>query len=306
MREKPKVCVLKGGRSPEREISLKSGEAVEKALKKAGYRVTSLDPKDKGFINSLQNEKTDVVFIALHGPEGEDGKIQGLLEILNIPYTGSGVLASAIAMDKSFSRKIWNAEGLVQPRYEIAKTPSFSCNIEPPLIVKPAKSGSTLGVSIVKDPKDIGKAIKKAFQLDREVILIEEYIKGREITVGIIDDPEPRALPIIEIIPAGEIYDYTTKYTKGLSRYLCPAPFSPQECAKIKEVAIKAYRAIGCRDFARVDMIWKEKEVYLLEINTIPGMTDLSLLPLAARVEGIEFPELVDKIVKMALKRKKG
>jgi len=296
--------VLKGGVSPEREISLKSGKAIEKALQKAGYTVFSIDFKSKEDICSLEKEKVDLVFIALHGPGGEDGTVQGWLEVMGIPYTGSGVLASALAMDKSICRKIWEIEGLKQASYQIVKTFPLPLKISPPLIVKPACSGSTLGVSLVKESGELEKAIKEAFKYDRECVIIEEYIEGREVTVGIIDDPEPRALPIIEIVPQGLLYDYTTKYTKGMCEYIVPAHFTSEDCVEIKNIALKAYKSLGCRDFGRVDMIWKDGNVYVLEVNTIPGMTDMSLVPRAAKAEGMEFHQLIDKIVKQALKRK--
>lgn len=299
-----RVCVLKGGTSAEREISLKSGKAVERALRKVGYSVFGIDFKDTKHICSLREEKVDVVFIALHGPGGEDGTAQGWFEIMGIPYTGSGVLASALAMDKSICRKIWDADNLKQARYQIVNSPLFSLHIPLPLIVKPARSGSTLGVSLVKEKKEVKGAIREAFKYDRDCVIVEEYIKGREVTVGIIDDPEPRALPIIEIAPHGLLYDYATKYTEGMCEYTVPAFFPPPEYAKIQNVALTAYKSLGCRDFARVDMIYREGEVYVLEVNTIPGMTDISLVPRAAKAEGIEFPQLVDKIVKQALKRK--
>ena len=308
---KEKICVLKGGKSPERDISLKSGEAIEEALWKAGYRTLSIDPAEDQRLFSLLKERVDAVFIALHGPGGEDGTIQGWLETLNIPYTGSGVLASALAMDKKSSRKIWKAEGLGQPEYLVIdnevefRSEDFSF-LRFPFIVKPGRSGSTLGVSLVKEKKELFPALQKAFSYDKKYVLIEEYIQGREVTVGILDDPEPRALPVIEIIPEHEFYDYETKYTQGKSQYIVPAHFAPEDYGKIQNVALKAYKSLGCRDFARVDMIWREGEVYLLEINTIPGMTKISLFPKAARAEGIQFHQLVDKIIQRALRRKRN
>lgn len=304
---KARVCVLEGGRSGEREISLKSGEAVKEALKKAGYGVFGLDPREKRKLCSLEKEDVDLVFIALHGPGGEDGTIQGLLEILDIPYTGSGVLSSAIAMDKVSTRKFWESDGLKQPLYEVVRKgeePHFE--ILPPLVVKPGRSGSTLGVSIVMKESELNSALEGAFRYDREYAIVEDYIKGREITVGILDDPEPKALPIIEIIPRGDLYDYKTKYTKGMCEYIVPASLSKEDYVRAQEVALEAYVSLGCKDFGRVDMIWKDEQIYLLEVNTIPGMTKGSLLPRAARAAGVEFPELVDKIVQSALRRKQN
>ncbi len=305
---KARVCVLEGGVSAEREISLKSGEAVREALQKAGYDVFSIDPKEPESLFFLKKERVDVVFIALHGPGGEDGTVQGMLEILDIPYTGSGVLTSAIAMDKASTRKIWSIDGLKQPRYQIVKKEdSFKLSISPPFIVKPGRSGSTLGVSLVKKEEEFKPALERAFKYDKEHAIVEDYIEGKEVTVGIIDDPEPKALPVIEIVPQkAALYDYETKYTKGVCKYIIPASLPRADYEKVQEVALKAYKILGCRDFGRVDIIWKEGEIYLLEVNTIPGMTKGSLLPMAAKAEGIEFPELVDKIVQSALRRKQS
>jgi len=299
--------VLKGGRSPEREISLKSGEAVERALQKAGYSTFSIDSAESEQMSSLSRNKVEVVFIALHGPGGEDGTIQGWLETLDISYTGSGVLASALAMDKKSARKIWETENLKQPRYQIlTKNSPLDLKLPFPLVVKPGRGGSTLGVSLVKEKEELQFALEEAFKYDDEYILMEDYIQGREVTVGILDDPEPKALPVIEIIPRGNLYDYETKYKEGRCRYVVPAPLPQADYLKVQEIALKAYKSLGCRDFGRVDMIWKEGKVYLLEVNTIPGMTDISLLPRAAKAEGIEFYQLVDRIVQAALRRKRN
>ena len=305
---KTKVCILKGGISPEREVSLKSGEAVEEALKEAGYAVFSVDTGNGDFFGRLAKEKPDVVFIALHGSYGEDGTIQGWLELVGIPYTGSGVLASALAMDKISSKKVFSSEDLSLPRYQgVTRNEKhlLNCHLPFPLVVKPARAGSTLGVSLVRDQNGLKleRALDRAFEYDRSSAILEEYIEGREITVGIIDDPQPRSLPIIQIIPKGELFDYQAKYSKGFCEYIVPAPISHQESVGVREAALRAYECLGCRDFARVDMILKEGVAHILEVNTIPGMTKKSLLPLAAHAEGLSFPELVDRIVKSALRR---
>lgn len=304
-----RVCVLKGGSSAEREISLRSGEVIEEALQKLGYSTFSIDPEKPERMSLLLKNKVDVVFIALHGPGGEDGTVQGVLEIFDVPYTGSGVLASALAMDKKSARRIWKAEGLKQPVYQIVERNSLSnikLEIPPPLIVKPGRSGSTLGVNLVREERELEDALKEAFRYDGDYVILEEYIEGKELTVGIIDDPEPIALPVIEIVPKGVIYDYKTKYTEGKCKYKIPAALPQTEYKKVQEIALRAYKSLGCRDFGRVDMIWREEEVYLLEVNTIPGMTRTSLLPRAAKAKGIEFHHLVDKIVKQALRRKQN
>ncbi len=305
---KIRVCVLKGGISPEREISLKSGKAVEQGLKEAGYGVFSLDSGSSDFFDRLAKEKPDVVFIALHGLGGEDGSIQGWLELVRIPYTGSGVLASALAMDKVSSKKIFSSENLCLPRFQgvtrNGKTP-LHCRISFPLVVKPTRAGSTLGVSLVRGRNglELKKALERAFQYDGLSALLEEYVEGREVTVGIVDDPRPRALPIIQIILKKELFDYQAKYTEGFCEHVVPAPIGHQESVRINEAALRAYESLGCRDFARVDMIVKEGVPHILEVNTIPGMTEKSLLPMAAKAAGLSFAELVDNIVKSALRR---
>ncbi len=305
-----KICVLKGGISPEREVSLKSGEAVEEGLKEAGYAVFNLDTAKGNFFRQLAKEKPDVVFIALHGSYGEDGTIQGWLELVGIPYTGSGVLASALAMDKISSKRIFSSQNLSLPHFQgITRNKDHSLNshLSFPLVVKPARSGSTLGVSLLRDGNELEleRALEKAFQYDRSFAILEEYIEGKEITVGVIDDPEPRSLPIIQIIPKNELFNYQAKYSKGFCEYIVPALISPQESVRVKEAALKAYESLRCRDFARVDMILREGVAHILEVNTIPGMTKKSLLPLAAHAEGLSFPELLDKIVKSVFRRTK-
>jgi len=303
---KEKVCILKGGISPEREISLRSGEAVERGLREVGYSTFSLDTQRKDFFNQLAREKPNLVFIALHGLYGEDGTVQGLLELLGIPYTGSGVLSSALAMNKVGSKRIFASQDISFPQFQVLgkdMKSKMNLKLSPPLIVKPVKGGSTLGVSLVKKRAEMEGALRKAFYYDGSYAIVEEYIQGKEITVGIIDDPEPKVFPIIEILPKGELYDYKAKYTNGFCEYIIPASLERGNYLKAEETALRAYQALNCRDFARVDMIIREDKTYLLEVNTIPGMTEKSLLPRAAQAGGISFPELVDKIVKSALKR---
>ncbi|MEA1965059.1 MAG: D-alanine--D-alanine ligase, partial [Candidatus Aerophobetes bacterium] len=290
-----KVCVLKGGISGEREISLKSGEFVERGLKGAGYEVFSIDTRERDFLPQLIKESPDVVFIALHGPYGEDGTVQGLLEMIGIPYTGSGVLASALAMNKIYSKAIFASQGLLIPSFQTVKRDEeINPKISPPLIVKPPELGSTLGVSLVKNAGYLREALNIAFQYNSSCAILEEYIMGKEITVGIIDDPQPCALPIIEILPKRVLYDYKAKYVKGFCEYNVPAPLKKRVYLKAEEVALRAYQSLGCRDFARVDMIVREDDVFLFEVNSIPGMTEGSLLPRAARAAGLTFSQLVD------------
>jgi D-alanine-D-alanine ligase len=258
----------------------------------------------------------DVAFIALHGPYGEDGTIQGLLEFAGIPYTGSGVLASALAMDKRRARHVMAFNGVPVPASlaveretlsaregglarEIAQTLGFPC------VVKPNAQGSSIGVSIVRAPAELPRALEAAFALG-DLVLVEEYLTGVEVTCGILDDPDvggPVALPLVEIVPAREFFDYEAKYTPGAAEEICPARLPPAAVWRAQAAALRAYRALGCADFARVDLFVREADVVVLEVNTIPGLTTESLLPKAARAAGIEFPVLVERVITSALRR---
>ncbi len=311
MTNKYRVAVLLGGKSAEREISLKTGSQVASALKSKGHQVKKIDFAMVP-IQELLDFKPDVVFIALHGRLGEDGTVQGLLEVLEIPYVGSGVLASAIGINKIVSKKIFMANGILTPKFEVLtydeyeKDPSMSQNkiidiLGLPCVVKPACEGSTIGMSIPSKEEDLKRSFEEAFKFDQD-LLIEEFINGIEITVGILGNKNPIALPTLEIVSENKVYDYEAKYTAGLSKHIIPARLPKDSRQKAKEVAKKAHLAIYCWGFSRVDLIVdKQGEPYVLEINTIPGMTELSLFPDAARVAGFEFPELVDKLVNLAL-----
>lgn len=304
-----KVLVLMGGTSEEREVSLRSGQAVAEALREKGYQVESLDFNPR-VLGDIEKAKPDVVFIALHGKNGEDGTVQGYLELLGIPYTGSGVASSAISMDKILTKKILCYEGLPTAEFEIIHKSSFDRkNFAPgslierfglPVVVKPPTQGSSVGTSIVRKEADLLPSIEKALTFGNEV-LIERFIAGTELTVAIIGNNEPVALPIIEITAQNEYYDYESKYTPGMSTHIIPARIPDEAREMIAGIAQKAYRALKCRGFSRIDFILdRNGNPYILENNTIPGMTATSLIPDAARATGISFPELVDKIVKMA------
>lgn len=305
-----KVAVICGGSSSEREVSLVSGEEVHKALLSQGYRSIKID-MDQDITSRLKEIAPDVAFIALHGRLGEDGAIQGLLEILAIPYTGSGVLASAIGLNKIITKKLLKLEGIPTARF-IALTKSDIYGADPsskeiahqiglPLVIKPASEGSTIGMSIVKQEGDLAGAIKEAFGYDEE-ILIEEYIEGVEITIGILGNREPIAFPSLEIAYEGEIYDYESKYTAGMSRHIIPARISKEAEKMAQELAKRVHTVLLCKGFSRVDFIVANDETpYVLEINTSPGMTPLSLFPDAARAAGLEMGDLVSKIVELAL-----
>jgi D-alanine-D-alanine ligase len=291
-----KIGVLLGGMSAEREVSLKSGEAVLQALQAQGYHAVSIDVGgDLALIMLAMG--IDLAFVCLHGRFGEDGTVQGMLELMQIPYTGSGVLASALAMDKVFAKQVFAAHGLTVAPYVVCRRgEALALGDIPyglPVVVKPAREGSSVGVSIVRDPAQWGPALAGAFAHD-EVVLVEQFIKGREIQVGILDN---QAIGTIEIVPKNEFYDYEAKYTAGMAEHICPAPLSPELTARVLNAGAKAHNALGCSGYSRVDFLVTEAgECYLLEVNTLPGMTALSLLPEIAQSAGIGFPELVERI----------
>ena len=299
---KRKIIVLKGGNSQEREISLKSGAAVEDALKKDGYKVTALDPK-KSSLKLFLKEKPYCVFIALHGGAGEDGTIQGFLETLKIPYTGSPPLASALAMNKIFAKEIFSAHKLPSAKFYVPKenenNPSLPFPY--PVIVKPTNLGSTLGISIVKRKRDLANAIKQVKEFGSS-LLIEKYIKGKEVTVSILGNKNPIILPTIQIVAKKGFYDYSAKYTSGGSLHLIP-PKIPEKFVKRAEIiALKAHLLLGCRGFSRTEIIIDEKgNSIILEVNTIPGLTETSLFPDAAKAAGIDFPQLCARLVELGV-----
>ena len=302
-----KIGVLYGGTSSEVEVSRKSGKAIADGLRKMGDSVVELEWDEWKVIAEIEFLKQfDVVFIGYHGGAGEDGHIQAILEVAKIPFTGSGSVASMLGMNKILSKIIfdrfeiptadWCFIRSSQSKQDIEKTLSTKC-LKFPLVVKPAEQGSTVGVSIVNSDEELFDGLKIAFQYG-DSALVEKYIPGREVTVSIFDD---RPLPVIEIVPKDGFYDYEHKYTGGKSEYICPAEIRGNIAKKLQDVAMNAYRAIGCRHYARVDFrLSPQNEVFCLEVNTLPGMTGLSLVPMAAREAGIEFPELVHRIAEMA------
>ncbi len=288
-----KVGVLLGGLSKEREISIKTGTAIADALSERGYRVETLDVS-KDICADLLSRKIEVAFIALHGRWGEDGTIQGLLEILQIPYTGSGVMASAVAMDKVTSKRLFLEAGLPTPAYAVLESPVSVSPLPLPVVVKPASEGSTIGVTIVRSGEAWPTALTEAFRLDRKV-LVEAFIEGKEITASILNG---KPLPLIHIEPKEGFYDYTSKYTPGKTLYHVPASLGPATESLIKDLAVKAYETLGCEGCARVDMILSENEgPTILEVNTIPGMTPTSLVPKAAAAVGMTFGDLAEAIL---------
>jgi D-alanine-D-alanine ligase len=304
-----RVAVLRGGTSAEREVSLNTGDQVARALTEHGDLPECIDTADLGFIERLRAGRFDAVFICLHGRRGEDGTVQGLLELLGLPYVGSGVLASALAMDKVVSKVVFEAAGLRTPGWQALRSGgpvdigAVIDELGGKLVVKPVSEGSSVGMSIVHEPAELPAAIDLAFRHD-STVLVERYVTGVEVTVGVVGNDELTVLPTLEIVPEHEYYDYDSKYVPGMSRHIIPARVSDtarEECARMAE---EAHRVLGCRGVSRADMIVAEGgEVFLLEVNTIPGMTSTSLLPDAARAAGIEFPELCSRLVDLALER---
>jgi D-alanine-D-alanine ligase len=308
-----RIAVIYGGRSAEAEVSRRSASAVSSALMESFRAVEQLELGDPGIHVQLFNGHFDVVFPMLHGPPGEDGTFQGYLEILGLPYVGSGIRASANAMHKPTAKLIYEMRGLpivpgltleaTVPRYEAAKT--VVDRLGGDVVVKPCGQGSAIGVSFAEGHERIQCALDHAFEYDDEV-LVEKRVRGREITAGVLEDSTPHAMPIIEVTTApGFWYDYEHRYTPGLSCHTVPAQLPEDITERIQALALGAHRALGCRDLSRSDFIVTDSgDVYLLETNTLPGMTSTSLFPDAARAFGLAFPELVKLLVKNAWRRK--
>lgn len=300
------IAVLKGGWSAEREVSLNSGATCANALRELGYRVTEIDVQPD-IAEVLLREKPDVVFNALHGRFGEDGCVQGLLEIMKIPYTHSGVLASSVAMDKPLAKVVFTAAGLKVPFGKIVSHEELLKGdpLPRPFVVKPANEGSSVGVHIVleHDNRPMSELIadeRKAPATNNQQLttfLVEEYITGREITVAVLNDVP---LGATEIRPKSGFYDYENKYTDGKTEHLCPAPLTAEEYESVMQMALVAHRALGCRGLSRSDFRYDGKNFYILEINTQPGMTSLSLSPEIAAYAGISFNQLVQKLIEAA------
>ena len=304
-----RVALLAGGASDEREISLASGRGAGNALREAGFSVTEFDPAEKKDLQNLITGNYDVAFLCMHGKMGEDGTLQGFLEMIGLPYIGSGVWSSALAMDKAKSKLFYENAGIQTPVSvtlyspddmsveDILSTVGESC------VVKPATEGSALGVYIVKGADEVKDAIGKAFELDSEV-LVETFVKGTELTIAVLGNEQLEALPVIQIVPRNEFYDFESKYAPGGSQHLCPAPLNAEATEKVQTMAKAAHRALGCSGISRSDFIMDENgEFWILETNTLPGMTETSLLPDAARAAGIEFPELCTRLIELALEK---
>jgi D-alanine-D-alanine ligase len=324
-----KVALLMGGRSAEREISLRTGQGIAQALRNLGHEVTSVDAangrilppgaEERGALpaadesglpalsvhavaNAEAIDQADVVFIALHGGAGEDGTIQALLEMAGKPYTGSGVLASALAMNKAMSKRVFEREGIPTPPWRLVSVrDDREIAAEPlggyPLVVKPNEQGSTVGLTIVVRPDEMAEALDLAFEYGPEA-LVERYIPGRELTVAVLGN---EALPVVEIRPQGGHYDYESKYTAGKSDYFCPADLPEGLAARVRELGRRAAEVLGCRGVVRADFrLSPAGEPYCLEVNTIPGMTPTSLVPMAARAQGLSYDQVVGRMLELA------
>ena len=299
-REFGKVAVLMGGRSAERAVSLKSGERVLGALKSKNVDARAFDPKERG-IDALIAERFDRAFIALHGRYGEDGSIQGALELLGIPYTGSGVLGSSLAMDKWRTKLVWQACGVPTPRCELLTSASdfaaVSARLGLPVMVKPANEGSSIGMTKVKRAGDFPEAYALAANYDR-VVIAESYVEGTELTAGVLGEAP---LPLIRLETPREFYDYEAKYVATDTRYIVPCGLPPDAERVIQYESLRAFQALGCSGWGRVDlMLDRSGKPYFLEVNTSPGMTDHSLVPMAARQAGISFEDLCVRILELA------
>lgn len=307
-----RIGVLMGGQSPERDISLRTGKAVHRSLCRRGYDTVMIDVGPTLY-RDLQEQKIEIAFVSLHGPGGEDGVIQGFLETVGIPYTGSGLQANALGMHKVTTKTILAAhkipipDGTVIKRGEKVSSRAAlrSARLHWPVVVKPASQGSTIGVTIVRKPSQWSGALALAHRYDREA-MVEAYIPGHEVTVSLLGNGEetPTVLPAVEIVAPNGFYDFSAKYEKGKTQYLCPAPLSAAITKQIRALALKTYQVMGCDGAIRVDFrITPRGRPYVLEINTVPGMTETSLLPMAAAQAGIDYDELTERILQSALVR---
>lgn len=307
--KKIRLALLSGGVSSEREVSLNSGKQVFNALNRDKYEISLYDPKTDLKQLVIDADTIDAALIILHGPFGEDGTVQGLLDLLDIPYQGAGVLGSAMAMNKLVAKRLYDGAGIPTPSYL-----SFSMNekIQPlkivdtlglPVVVKPACAGSSVGMTIVRDKTGLQDAITLGFEHD-DTLIIEKYIKGIELTCGVLGNDELEALPIIEIIPGAghEFFDYKAKYVAGETKEICPARIDEPTTKKIQQLAVKAHQALFLKGYSRTDFILCNNELTILETNTIPGMTATSLFPQSARVAGYSFTELLDELIQLSIK----
>lgn len=298
-----RIAVLAGGPSNEREISIRSGRAVHKALKESGCDVVLAEISGSGVKRAVRPLSADVVFLALHGRFGEDGTIQKVLEDMAIPYTGSGVMASKLALDKIAAKKVFERHGILIPQYKVIDKRAVNAarRLSYPIVVKPRNEGSSIGLSIVRRIEELGAALGKAFKYSDKIIA-EKFIEGREITVGILDE---KPLPVIEIVPGRDFYDFYAKYKDKKTEYITPAHLPRHIYKRAQKIGLAAHKALRCRDFSRVDMILTaDGDIFTLEVNTIPGLTKRSLLPKAAGSAGISFNMLCIRFLELAVKNR--
>ena len=304
------VALLAGGISSEREVSLNSGDQVYEALNKGKYDIRRYDPKTDLPRLIQDADRIDIAMIILHGPYGEDGTVQGLLDLLHIPYQGSGVLGSSLAMNKAATKLMYEKAGIPVPayliynRYDTIDAGDCADKLGLPLVVKPVVGGSSVGMTIVRSAADLPGAVEKAFEFD-STVMVEAYIEGVELTGGVIGNRDLEAYPIIEIIPdeAHDFFDYEAKYTAGITQEICPARIDDELTLKAQTYAKMAHRALFCRGYSRTDMILRDRQMYVLETNTIPGMTATSLLPQAAQAAGVDFTTLLDKLIELGMEK---
>ncbi len=306
--EKIRLALIAGGISGEREVSLQGAAEVEQALDTAKYQVQRYDPATDLARLAAEAKQLDAAFILLHGIHGEDGTVQGMLELLGVPYQGAGVLGSALAMDKKLAKTMYSLHGLPVAAWEMAG-PKHLVDPAPlldklslPLVIKPIRQGSSLGMSVVRQASQLSSALEKAFRHDSQV-MVEEFVQGCEITVGVLGNDELTALPLVEVIPDSryDFFDYEAKYQPGATREICPAKVDDSIRAKAQRYALTAHKALQLRGYSRTDMIIRENDIFLLETNTIPGMTPTSLLPQAAAQAGLDFSSLLDRLISLAM-----
>ncbi|MFO7749480.1 MAG: D-alanine--D-alanine ligase [Desulfobacteraceae bacterium] len=306
--DKTRLALLSGGTSSEREVSLNSGNQVYDFLDKEKYAVTRYDPKTDLKQLVLDSDRIDAALVILHGPHGEDGTIQGVLDLLGIPYQGAGVLGSAVAMNKLASKQMYRNAGIPQPDFldytknDAIDGPACIEKLGLPMVIKPVCAGSSRGMTIVREAHQLEKAIAKAFDHD-DAVLLERYIRGTELTCGVIGNETIETLPVIEIIPGNgyEFFDYDAKYLPGATREICPARISEEIKSRAQAHAAAAHKALFLKGYSRTDMILKENRLYILETNTIPGMTETSLYPQAAAAAGYSFSQLLDRLIDLCL-----
>jgi len=307
---KLRLALIAGGKSSEREVSLKSGAQVYQALNQDKYDIRRYDPLTDLERLVREAKELDAALIIMHGRGGEDGSLQGLLELLEVPYQGSGVLASALAMNKELSKTMYQQAGLKVPRaltFDRIEAPSpqeIEVALGLPVVIKPVHEGSSIGISMAWTPEALQTGLAAAFALDRRV-MVEEFIQGTEVTGGVLGNATLQALPLVEIIPASahEFFNYEAKYQPGATEEICPARLSPELTRRAQECALTAHQALGCRGYSRTDLMIREQEIFVLETNTIPGMTATSLFPQGAKAAGLDFATLLDTLINLAMEK---